>query len=435
MLDLDLDLEADLGIDTVKQAEVFAADPRGATGSSATTALKLRDFPTLQPRRRLRRDERAPADDRAAPTAGARACRSPAAPRPPPASDEVAAASPGDRRRADRLPADMLDLDLDLEADLGIDTVKQAEVFAAVRERYGIARDDTLKLRDFPTLTTSSASSHDRTGSRAADPTPARRPPTPAAAAPAVAARGRPGAPATRRSRQRAGDRRRADRLPRPTCSTPTSTSRPTSASTPSSRPRCSPPSARRYGIERDDTLKLRDFPPCSHVVGFVARPHRRPRRPTATPGARPPAPRPCAAPRAAAPTPAEEIAAAILEIVAEKTGYPRRHARPRSRPRGRPRRRHRQAGRVFAAVRERYGIDRDDTLKLRDFPTLNHVVGFVDDRTARRAPARQHRAPPGRRGRPSRGPGRPSRPSSVPAPRARAGRSGRRWTRACPPA
>ena len=34
-------------------------------------------------------------------------------------------------------PADLLDLDLDLEADLGIDTVKQAEVFAAIREAYG----------------------------------------------------------------------------------------------------------------------------------------------------------------------------------------------------------------------------------------------------------------------------------------------------------
>ena len=49
-------------------------------------------------------------------------------------------------------PADMLDLDLDLEADLGIDTVKQAETFAAIREAYGIERDDTLALRDYPTL-------------------------------------------------------------------------------------------------------------------------------------------------------------------------------------------------------------------------------------------------------------------------------------------
>ena len=49
-------------------------------------------------------------------------------------------------------PMDMLDLDLDLEADLGVDTVKQAELFAAVREIYNIPRDENLKLRDYPTL-------------------------------------------------------------------------------------------------------------------------------------------------------------------------------------------------------------------------------------------------------------------------------------------
>ena len=43
-------------------------------------------------------------------------------------------------------------MDLDLEADLGIDTVKQAEVFAAMREAYGIPRDPDLQLKDFPTL-------------------------------------------------------------------------------------------------------------------------------------------------------------------------------------------------------------------------------------------------------------------------------------------
>ena len=49
-------------------------------------------------------------------------------------------------------PSDMLDLELDLEADLGIDTVKQAEVFASIRETFDIPRDDTIKLRDYPTL-------------------------------------------------------------------------------------------------------------------------------------------------------------------------------------------------------------------------------------------------------------------------------------------
>ncbi len=49
-------------------------------------------------------------------------------------------------------PKDMLELDLDMEADLGIDTVKQAELFAAMREHYAIPRKDNLSLKDYPTI-------------------------------------------------------------------------------------------------------------------------------------------------------------------------------------------------------------------------------------------------------------------------------------------
>ena len=46
----------------------------------------------------------------------------------------------------------MLELDLDLEADLGIDTVKQAETFASIREAFDIPVQEGLNLRDYPTL-------------------------------------------------------------------------------------------------------------------------------------------------------------------------------------------------------------------------------------------------------------------------------------------
>jgi hypothetical protein len=46
-------------------------------------------------------------------------------------------------------PPDMLDLDLDLEADLGVDTVKQAETFAAIRGEFNIPRRDDLKCCAF----------------------------------------------------------------------------------------------------------------------------------------------------------------------------------------------------------------------------------------------------------------------------------------------
>src|ERR1041385_6935234 len=63
----------------------------------------------------------------------------------------------------------MLDLDLDLEADLGIDTVKQAEMFAAVRAAYNIPRDEKLKLRDFPTLAHVIRFAQERQGGAAAE--------------------------------------------------------------------------------------------------------------------------------------------------------------------------------------------------------------------------------------------------------------------------
>ncbi len=144
MLEMDLDLEADLGVDTVKQAEVFAA-VREEYGISRAENLKLRDFPTLRHVAQFVFDNRP--DLKAA---------TPAAPTP-----EAAAADVGDPVTAKVLaivadktgyPPEMLELDLDLEADLGVDTVKQAEVFAAVRDAWSIPRAENLKLRDFPTL-------------------------------------------------------------------------------------------------------------------------------------------------------------------------------------------------------------------------------------------------------------------------------------------
>ena len=58
----------------------------------------------------------------------------------------------GDCRREDRLSEGHAGSRLDLEADLGVDTVKQAEMFAAVARLYNIPRDENLKLRDYPTL-------------------------------------------------------------------------------------------------------------------------------------------------------------------------------------------------------------------------------------------------------------------------------------------
>jgi hypothetical protein len=183
MLDMELDLEADLGIDTVKQAETFAA-VRTAYGIPREDKLRLRDFPTLGHVVKFVLDRRPDLAGTAAATASAapvavtpapapvavstQAVSSPApsapiaaAPAAAPETTATAGASFADEVKAKVLevvaektgyPRDMLDMELDLEADLGIDTVKQAETFAAVRGAYGIPRDEKLRLRDFPTL-------------------------------------------------------------------------------------------------------------------------------------------------------------------------------------------------------------------------------------------------------------------------------------------
>ena len=256
MLDLDLDLEADLGIDTVKQAELFAT-VREAYGIPRDDNLKLRDFPTLEHvigfvvQRAGATPDAAPVDQvAAAPVEEVAAA-------PAPTSEAAPAGVNEDEVREQVLalvaektgyPQDMLDLDLDLEADLGIDTVKQAELFATVREAYGIPRDDNLKLRDFPTLEHVIGFVVQRAGA-----TPDAAPVHQAAAAPVEEVAAAP-APRVRRRPPGSTKTRCASRswrwwprrpvTPR-TCSISIWISKPTWASTRSSRRSCSPPCAR----------------------------------------------------------------------------------------------------------------------------------------------------------------------------------------------
>ncbi|HYK91056.1 MAG TPA: SDR family NAD(P)-dependent oxidoreductase, partial [Acidobacteriota bacterium] len=388
MLDLDLDLEADLGIDTVKQAEMFAAI-RAAYNIARDDQLKLRDFPTLAHAIKFVYDRRPDLKPEAQAPA-------PAAPKTVPAPEvpaPAAATTVQDPVKEKVLqiitektgyPPDMLDLDLDLEADLGIDTVKQAEMFAAIRAAYEIPRDDQLKLRDFPTLAHTIKFVYDRR--------PDLRRPEPVLTAPAA--------------------------IPVPSPAAPTPAAVPVSASGHTDDPVKAkvleiiaektgyPPDMldldldleadlgidtvkqaemfaairAAYDIPRDDQLKLRDFPTLAHTIKFV-----HDRRPDLKPVTAPAAPAPAAEPVAsAAAAPAagvDPVRVKVLQIIAEKTGYPPdmldldldleadlgidtvKQAE------------------MFAAIRAAYDIPRDDQLKLRDFPTLAHTIQFVYDR------------------------------------------------------
>ena len=49
-------------------------------------------------------------------------------------------------------PAEFLEMDADMEGELGIDSIKQAEIMADLREQFDIPLDEEFQLRDYPTL-------------------------------------------------------------------------------------------------------------------------------------------------------------------------------------------------------------------------------------------------------------------------------------------
>ncbi len=407
LLDVDLDLEADLGVDTVKQAEVFAA-VRDRFNVERDENVALRDFPTLTHVIGWVRDKtgiQPVAAASAAPAAPAVAAPAPAAFPAPPATPPAAPATTAPTAAGDEVtdavvtivadmtgyPAELLDLDLDLEADLGVDTVKQAEVFAAVRDKFNVERDENLQLRDFPTLTHVIGWVRDKTGIQPTAPvvetdlsnvgndyqlpaTPTTTPAAPAAAADEVTdavvtiVADMTGYPAELLD---------LDLDLEADLGVDTVKQAEVFAAV-----------RDKFNVERDENLQLRDFPTLTHVIGWVrdktgiqptapvvetdlsnvGNDYQLPATPTTTP----------AAPAAAA----DEVTDAVVTIVADMTGYPAelldldldleadlgvdtvKQAE------------------VFAAVRDKFNVERDENLQLRDFPTLTHVIGWVRDKT-----------------------------------------------------
>jgi len=160
MLDLELDLEADLGVDTVKQAELFAA-LREHFGIPRREDLRLSDYNTLSKVIAFMQQAVQPqAVVAETPAVLETIVETVAAPTVQPVAETTVAASDEDVQayvlqavsEKTGYPVEMLDLELDLEADLGVDTVKQAELFAALREHFGIPRREDLRLSDYNTL-------------------------------------------------------------------------------------------------------------------------------------------------------------------------------------------------------------------------------------------------------------------------------------------
>ncbi len=150
MLETDLDLEADLGIDTVKQVEIFAK-VAARFNFAVPEDLKLRDLNTIAKLAQYIADQIGGDDTPDGSGTGTPAPATETAPAAAPAVDALDTVKAIIEEQTG-YTADMLEADLDLEADLGIDTVKQVEIFAKVAARFNFAVPEDLKLRDLNTI-------------------------------------------------------------------------------------------------------------------------------------------------------------------------------------------------------------------------------------------------------------------------------------------
>ena len=131
MLEPDMDLEGELGVDSIKQVEILS-----------TLRERMPDLPEIDPEQLVElRTISAIAAMIDASNAGTPQTAASAAPAPAPMAAVPTGAISADTVRAliaekTGYPEDMLEDDMDLEGELGVDSIKQVEILSALRDQH-----------------------------------------------------------------------------------------------------------------------------------------------------------------------------------------------------------------------------------------------------------------------------------------------------------
>ena len=486
MLDLDLDMEADLGIDTVKQAELFAT-MREKYQIARQEGVQLKDYPTIRSIIKYAIANAGSETNAATPAAtpAAQPAVAPvqtatpvtqptvaAAPKitmtvtPTPAAAPVAAAPKaalpslaeadvqkdilGIVAEKTGYPEDMLDLDLDMEADLGIDTVKQAELFAIMREKYQIARQEGVQLKDYPTIRSIIKYAIANAGSEANAAAPAVQPavapvqttapvaqpaPTPApvtaqpaaqpapAAAPAKAAGPLPSLNEADVTKDIVGLVAEKTGYPEDMLDLDLDMEADLGIDT-VKQAELFAIMREKYQIARQEGVQLKDYPTIRSIIKYAianAGTEGAAAAPAATPAAQPavapvqtaapvaqPAPAPApvtsqpvvtpapaAAPKAVGALDEATVTKEIVAMVAEKTGYPEDMLDLDLDMEADLGIDTVKQAELFAAMREHYGIAQQEGIQLKDYPTIRHCINFALGNAGKPAAAAQPAAAP----------------------------------------
>ncbi|MBT2676506.1 hypothetical protein J7E95_38135, partial [Streptomyces sp. ISL-14] len=161
MLDTSMDVEADLGIDSIKRVEIMGALRDRFPGSASAAPEQLAELRTLDDI--ITFVSGAAGASTVAPAVPAEA---PAGPSAEVSVDEVRQVLLESVSAKTGYPAEMLDTSMDVEADLGIDSIKRVEIMGALRDRFpgsaSAAPEQLAELRTLDDIITfvSGAASH-----------------------------------------------------------------------------------------------------------------------------------------------------------------------------------------------------------------------------------------------------------------------------------
>jgi len=148
MIGLDMEIEADLGIDSIKRVEIMAAIEERLPGAAGWQPNELGTLRTLREIAE-RLQQAGPPPPPAGPPVPATGGAAAGSPEPPPSTSgrgDRPTPPPTDAHSlSDTLltvvaeltgyPREMLNLDMDMESDLGVDSIKRVEILAAVEAR------------------------------------------------------------------------------------------------------------------------------------------------------------------------------------------------------------------------------------------------------------------------------------------------------------
>ncbi len=173
MVEMDADLEGDLGIDSIKKAQLMGELNEKYhfvnVSAPADNDMSLDDFPTLASIRDylLGKASGTGLEGGNETTSGSEVTLPEAEPeKPAPAPASASKASAQSPKFKDELaaflinfvveqtgyPEEMVEMDVDLEGDLGIDSIKKAQLFGELSEKYELVPLGDMSLDDFKTL-------------------------------------------------------------------------------------------------------------------------------------------------------------------------------------------------------------------------------------------------------------------------------------------